>query len=148
MTWLHILKNPLRMCSSFVICHFMVFTCHMRNSVTYPILRCMLGILIMNNFTTSVTWWQFTLKCSCQYLGVSMFNSIMRCIPMLHNGQQVNYIVHNWHMALACSRFSSSCIVKWEQITLAINMLNNIFPLHTKTQNYHLNYHDVPLYMS
>ena len=28
-------------------------------------------------------------------------------------------------------------------MTLAISMLNNIFPLHTKMQNYHLKYHNV-----
>ena len=28
-------------------------------------------------------------------------------------------------------------------MTLAISMLNNIFPLHTKMQNYHLKYPNV-----
>ena len=31
---------------------------------------------------------------------------------------------------------------------LAINMLSNNFPLHTKTQNYHLKYKNVLHYMS
>ena len=32
---------------------------------------------------------------------------------------------------------------KCTQMTLAISMFNNIFPLHTKTQNYHLKYPNV-----
>ena len=33
-------------------------------------------------------------------------------------------------------------------MTLAISMLNNIFPLHTKTQNYHRTYPNVLRQMS
>ena len=33
-------------------------------------------------------------------------------------------------------------------MTLAINMFKNIFPLHTKMQNYHLKYANVLHYLS
>ena len=39
-------------------------------------------------------------------------STIMRCMPMLHNGLQVDF--------------------KCTQMTLAISMLNNIFLMHTK----------------
>ena len=35
--------------------------------------------------------------------------------------------VHTWHLALVCSRISSSCIIKCKHMTLTISMLNNIF---------------------
>ena len=39
-------------------------------------------------------------------------------------------------------------MLKCKRMTLVIKMLNNIFPLHTKTQNYHLKYPNVPPQMS
>ena len=38
---------------------------------------------------------------------------------------------------------SSSCILECKHMPLAMSMLNNIFPLHTKMQNYHLKYPNV-----
>ena len=68
--------------------------------------------LTINNFTVSVTSWHLAFKCTYKYLGMSMFNSVLRCMPMLHNGLQVEQCVHKWHLALQCSRISSSCILK------------------------------------
>ena len=45
-------------------------------------------------------------------------------------------MLHNGHMALIFSRISSSCILEWKPMTLAISMLTNIFPLHAKSQDY------------
>jgi hypothetical protein len=39
----------------------------------------------------------------------------------------------NDNETLVCLRISSSYILKCKHATLAINKLNNIFPLHTKT---------------
>jgi hypothetical protein len=39
-----------------------------------------------------------------------------------------------------CSRISSSSIRECRDMTLAISTLRSIFPLHTKTQDYHLKY--------
>ena len=46
--------------------------------------------LMMNNFIISVTSWPLVLKCASSYLGIGMFNSIMRCMLMLHNSLQVD----------------------------------------------------------
>ena len=45
---------------------------------------------------------------------MTMFNNVMMCMLMLHNGQQVDEIVHKWHLDLVCSRISSSYILRWE----------------------------------
>ena len=59
----------------------------------------------------------------------------MRCMPMLQTNLQVDYSVRKWHLALACSRISSSCILKCKHMTLATGMLNDISPciLNRKT---------------
>ena len=44
--------------------------------------------LIITNFTISVTSWHLAFKCTYYYLGMSMFNCVMRCMPMLHDGLQ------------------------------------------------------------
>ena len=36
-------------------------------------------------------------------LGMSTSNNVMRCMPMLHNGLQVDLSVHKGHWALICS---------------------------------------------
>ena len=51
--------------------------------------------------------------------------------------------MHKWHLALVCWRLSSSCIPEYEHMHLLISMLNSIYPLQTKTQNYHLS---IPMY--
>ena len=58
-------------------------------------------------------------------------------MPMLDIGLQVDISVHEWHLAIVCSRISSSCMQKCKHVTLAINTVKNIFPLHTaKKQDY------------
>ena len=47
-------------------------------------------------------------------------------MSMLHNTLQVKQGVHKWHLALVCSRTSSSWTLKYKHMILAINMLNNI----------------------
>ena len=56
---------------------------------------------------------------------------------MLPNGLQVDNSVHKWHLALVCSRVSFSWILKYEHMTIIIRVLKYIFPLQTRTQNYH-----------
>ena len=56
--------------------------------------------------------------------------------------------VHEYHLPLVCSKISSSCILKYKHVTLAISTLKNIFPLHTKAQDYHLMYPSALLEMS
>ena len=78
-----------------------------------------------------------------------MLNSIMRCMPMLHNGLQIdkndtNDTCHSY----AQEYLHIYCIQKSKHMTLAISMLIIIFPLHTKMQDYHLKYPIVLLYMS
>ena len=47
-------------------------------------------------------------------------------------------------LAISMSRVYSSCILKYKHVTLAIGMLNDIFPLHTiRMQNYHLKHANV-----
>ena len=64
-------------------------------------------------------------------------------MPMLHNGLQLTkaYTNGSWHnmlkdFFLLHNKFQTP-------LTLANNMVNNIFPLYTKTQNYHLKYPNV-----
>ena len=54
-------------------------------------------------------------------------------MPMLHNCLQDDLIVHNWHLALICSKISFSWMLKCKDMTIAISMLKNI-----SLQNYHL----------
>ena len=82
----------------------------MRNSVTYPIWRRMLGYTYDQQLFISVTSWHLAVKYPYQYLGMSMFNNIMSCVPMFHKGLQVNL----------------------SQIILGISMLIKIFLLHAK----------------
>ena len=77
------------------------------------------------NFIISVTSQHLASKCAYSYLGMSMTNSVMKCVPILHNSSQVDECVHKWHL-------------------VSINILDNIFPLHTRTKkNYHLKYPNV-----
>ena len=73
-------------------------------------------------------------------LVLSMFNIVIRCRPMLHNGLQADQGAHKWHLTFVCSRISSSWILKRSHMTLANSMLSNISPLHTTLQYYHLKY--------
>ena len=41
------------------------------------------------NFTISVTLWHLAFNCASENLGMSMSDSVMRCMPMLHDGLQV-----------------------------------------------------------
>ena len=62
------------------------------------------------------------------YLGMSMFQSVMKCMPMLHNSLQVDQSVHKWHLSLVCLRISSSCILKCKNMTLVLSLLNTTSP--------------------
>ena len=62
---------------------------------------------------------------------------------VLQDGLQANQSAHKWHLILICSRISLSCIQKCEHMILTFSMLNNIFLLHSKTQNYHLKFLNV-----
>ena len=64
--------------------------CHMRNSVIYPILRHMLGYTDHQQISPLVlpcdTWCSSVLT----NISMSMLDSFVRCISMLHNGLQVD----------------------------------------------------------
>ena len=62
---------------------------------------------------------------------------------MLHNGLQVDYSVYKQQLALVCLKTFSSCILDCKHMTLAISILNYIFPLLTNMQNGHLKYPNV-----
>ena len=51
---------------------------------------------------------------------MSMFNSVMRCMPMSQNDQQVDESVHKWHLPSWYSIISSPCILKCRIITSSI----------------------------
>ena len=51
---------------------------------------------------------------------MSTINNVMRCMPLFHNGLQVDE--------------------KCTNMTLDFGMLKIIFPLHTKMRSYHLKY--------
>jgi hypothetical protein len=68
----------------------------MSNSDTYSILRQMLGYIDDQQLhhechLISVTWNSSEL---IDILSMSMFNGVMRCMPILHNGLQVDGSVH------------------------------------------------------
>ena len=65
--------------------------------------------------------------CSTMLWGVCLYYT------MVYN---LTKVVHKWQLAYICSRTSSSCILICKHMTLFIDMLNNIFHLHTKMQNW------------
>ena len=93
---------------------------------------------MINNHTIRIISWHLAFKCAYWYLGIGMFNSVVRSMHVLHNDLQVKWSVHKGDLTLLCSIISSSCIIKCECMTVAINMLNNIFPCILKCKNYHL----------
>jgi hypothetical protein len=93
---------------------------------------------MINNHTIMTISWHLAFKCTYWYIGIRVFNNVVRSMPMLHNDLQVKWSVHKGDLTLVCSIISSSCIVKCESMTLAINILNNIFPCMLKCKNYHL----------
>ena len=62
----------------------------MCNSLTYPILRRILGYINDQQISSLVsphnTWHSSALT----NIGMSMFNNVMRCMPMVHNGLYVD----------------------------------------------------------
>jgi hypothetical protein len=80
---------------------------------------------MINNFVISVTWsWRLAFKCTYSDLGISMFDSVMRCTLMLRNALQVDKsVLREWHLILVCSRMSSSCILQCQHMTLVISLL-------------------------
>ena len=60
---------------------------------------------------------------------------------MLYSGLQATEVYKNDIFSLICSRTSSSYVLKCKHVTLAISVLKNIYPLHTKM----LKYPNVPL---
>lgn len=120
--------------------HHTVYGCkyHMHDSVTYFILRHVLGY----NSDQPLHHWHHRLR-----LGMTMFNRFMGCMHVLHSGLQVWLkSVHEWNLPLACSRIYFPCIMWYKHILLVISTLNYLFPLHTKTKNYYLKYHNVLCY--
>ena len=83
---------------------------------------------MINNFIIIVNSWHLAFKHAYSYLGMSMFNSVYEVYPY-------------------ATQWSTSWL-KCTQMALAISMLKNIFPLHTKTQDYHLTYPNVLLQIS
>ena len=63
---------------------------------------------MINNFIMSVISRHLAFKRTYKYHGMSMYNDIMRCMPMLHNALQVDHSVHRWHLALVCQKVSFS----------------------------------------
>ena len=67
-----------------------------------------------------------------------MFDSVMKCMLMLHYNLQVDESVHKWPLPFVRSISSSSCIVKLSSkvshfAILNVIMYNIIFLLHSKT---------------
>ena len=94
-------------------------------------------VITMNNkFIISVTSCLLAFRCAYYYLGMSMFNNVMRCMHMLHNGLQVDYSVHKCNLSLVCSRMSSSCILKHKTIVWSAPMCyancHDVNKLHCK----------------
>jgi predicted transglutaminase-like protease len=65
--------------------------------------------------------------CSTMLWGVCLFYT------MVYNFTKV---VHKWQLAFICSITTSSCILICKHMTFVIDMLNNIFPLRIKMQNW------------
>ena len=90
----------------------MVFSVTCVISVTYHVLRHMLGYTNDQQISSTVSPHDTWRSSALTNIGVSMFDSVTRCIPMLHNGLQVD--------------------LNSTQMMLSISMLKNSFPLHTK----------------
>ena len=83
----------------------------MCNSVTCPVVRHMLGYTYGQQTSSLVSSHDTWRSSALTNIGMSMFGNVMRHMPMLHNGLQVDLSVHWWHLALVCSRISSPCII-------------------------------------
>ena len=62
----------------------------MPNSVTYPILRHMLGYINDQQTLLLVSPHDTWRSSALTNIGMSIFHDVMRCVPMLHNGLQVD----------------------------------------------------------
>ena len=103
---LKVLISYLSFCLTlWVITYHIVYgiQCHVRNSVTYPISRHMLG------YTNDK---QFHHKCHLLTLDMSMFNNIMRCMLVLHYDLHVPPIIMNIEN-VACSPLSYKHLSFW-----------------------------------
>ena len=67
---------------------------------------------MFNSVVNEMKWNKIDFKVLEDEKANDIESTIMRCMPMLHNGLQVDF--------------------KCTQMTLAISMLNNIFLMHTK----------------
>ena len=64
--------------------------CHMHNTVTYPILRRVLGYTNDQQLRALVSPHDTYVQVRLLVSGMIVFNSVMRCMPMLHSGLQVD----------------------------------------------------------
>ena len=113
----------------------------MRNSVTCPIFRHMALLQYWSTTSSLVSphdnWCSSVLTNILAWVCLIVLQGVCLCYTMVYKFAKS---VHKCHMALACSRISSTSILKCKQMTLFMCMLNNIFPLDTKTPHYHLKY--------
>ena len=106
--------------------------CHVCNSVTDPILRHILcytndqqlhhqcHLMILSIQVHFLIYWH-------EY--VDKFYEVFLCYTMVY---KLTKNAHKGHLALECSRMSSSSTLECKYMTLTISMLINIFPLPTK----------------
>ena len=116
----------------------------MYNNVTYPLLRHMLGYTdgqqLHHLVSPHDTWRSHGLTNRLAWVCSILLRSVCLCYTMVY---MLIKVYTQRHLTLVSSKTSSSCILKCKWLILTFSMLDNIFPLHTKTHNYHLKYPNV-----
>jgi hypothetical protein len=133
--------------------HFLsdLLTLHAIHSMLFALPGYQFPYIVMNRclYLISVTSWHSEFKRTYYCLGMSMFNSVMRCMPMLQ--QWSTSWVKCTQMTLDISMLINFFLFHINIRThdtwraLGISVLNTIFPLHTRTEDYHLKYPNVLL---
>ena len=116
---------------------------HMCNRVTYPILRHMLSYT--NNRQLHHHSYLMALGVQLhwfEYLGTNIIRNVMRCMPMLHNGLQVERLYKNetcdqiWHLTnykqnkvyilywSFCNKLDELEALKWDKIIVLHHSLS------------------------
>jgi hypothetical protein len=126
--WWYILWIPLELSVNFL--HSWTLTGYFSNSTDSFVTNCWFSPMIAHD-----TWCSSALTNILAWLCLKMFWGVCLCYTIVY---KLTKMSTKWHLGSICSTISSFSILKCKHITLVISMFQDIFPLHTKMQHYHL----------
>ena len=116
LVWAHVIPPPMIfkvVCSSHTTPFMVIGVTCVIESLTLVWDVCWVTLTI-NNFTLSVTLWHLAFKWVYKYLGMSVLNRVLRCMPMLDNSLQVDWkciqITPNISMLKVCTNNTQGLI--------------------------------------